>query len=203
MGGIGLFLGGCASSGLAPAPAIVPSGPPTTTAEKIAAHAVEQSGWGTRYDASYKRLAYPNGDVPRERGACTDVVVRALRHVGYDLQKLVHEDARRNRRRYPRIERLDTNIDHRRCPNLVAYFRAYGTELKTDAPWSEWRAGEIVFWKLPYGADHVGIVTGTRAADGRPWVVHNIAGTAHEDTISAWRIVGRFRFPKVPAASRR
>lgn len=164
--------------------------------ERVAAHAVSQAGWGTRYDASYQRLKYPNGDVPRDRGACTDVVIRALRSVGYDLQKLVHEDAKAHRRRYPRIERLDPNIDHRRCPNLVVYFRTYGKGLKKDAPWRDWQPGEIVFWKLPNGLDHVGVVAEPRNPDGKPWVVHNIAGTAHEDAITAWQIVGRFRFPK-------
>jgi uncharacterized protein YijF (DUF1287 family) len=164
--------------------------------DRIAAHAVKQASWGTKYDASYRKLAYPGGDVARDRGACTDVVIRALRSVGYDMQKLVHEDARKNRKRYRRIERLDWNIDHRRCPNLAVYFKTYGKSLDQGAAWRDWQPGEIVFWKLGNGLDHVGVVTGVRGGDGRPWVVHNIAGTAHEDAITNWKIVGRYRFPR-------
>ena len=177
-------------------PAEPPPWTPETVQDRIAKHAVAQSTWGTNYDASYARLSYPGGDVPRLRGACTDVIVRAMRSVGYDLQKLIHEDAKRNPGRYPRIDKLDRNIDHRRCPNLVAYFRKYGQKLSFEVAYSEWKPGEIVFWKLPNGLDHVGIVTSVRNREGRPWVVHNIAGTAHEDALNNWQIVGRYRFPK-------
>lgn len=166
--------------------------------ERIAAHAIEQTTWGTRYDARYERIAYPNGDVPRSRGVCTDVVIRALRSVGYDLQRLIHEDARKHPRRYPRIDRLDRNIDHRRCPNQVAYFRAYGRTIShnTARPtWSDWKPGDIVFWVLDNGRDHVGIVTAKREPNGKPWVVHNLGGTRHENVLTQWRLVGRFRFP--------
>lgn len=186
------FLAACAP----PAPPTPWTPVPSKTGDRIAAHAVDQSKWGTNYDASYKRLAYPGGDVARDRGACTDVVIRALRSVGYDLQKLVHEDAKKNRRRYPRIDRLDTNIDHRRCPNLVAYFKTHGKELDKEAAWRDWQPGDVVFWKLLGGLDHVGVVTGVRNSDGKPWVVHNIAGTAHEDALTNWKIVGRYRFPR-------
>lgn len=166
--------------------------------ERIAAHAIEQTTWGTRYDARYERIAYPNGDVPRSRGVCTDVVIRALRAVGYDLQRLIHEDARSHPRRYRRIDRLDRNIDHRRCPNQVAFFRAHGRTLSHDvarARWSDWKPGDIVFWILDNGRDHVGIVTSSRDRDGKPWVVHNLGGTRHESVLTKWRLVGRYRFP--------
>lgn len=163
---------------------------------KIASNAVRQLAWKTVYNASYARLAYPGGDVPKDRGACTDVVIRALRPLGYDLQKLVHEDAKAHPSRYPAIQHLDPNIDHRRCPNLVAYFRAHGKSLSIKAPWRQWQAGEFVFWKLPgTNRDHVGVVSATRNPNGRPWVIHNIAGIAHEDAMERYRIVGRYRFP--------
>jgi uncharacterized protein YijF (DUF1287 family) len=171
---------------------------PLSTGEKIATHAIEQTTWGTVYDPAYVRLRYPNGDLPRTMGVCTDVVIRALRSVGKDLQKLIHEDAKKHPTRYSRIEKLDRNIDHRRCPNQAAFFKAHGKQLSHAYKASSaqaWKPGDFVFWKLPNGRDHVGVVTMRRNADGKPWVVHNLGGTRHEDVLTEWKLVGRFRYP--------
>lgn len=167
--------------------------------DRIARHAITQTSWGTVYDPAYVRIPYPNGDLPRTRGVCTDVVIRAMRTVGKDLQKLVHEDIRRSNRSYPHISRPDTNIDHRRCPTLKVFFRRNGltlTNVADPSTFKHWRPGDIVFWKLDSGLDHVGIVTWPELAGGRPMVVHNLGGTRHEDVLTAWRIVGHFRYPK-------
>lgn len=176
---------------------VLQTGAPTS--ELIARHAISQTTWNTVYDPAYVRIPYPNGDLPRTRGVCTDVIIRALRSVGRDLQRLVHEDIVRNRRSYPHISRPDTNIDHRRCPALKIFLRRHGTTLTTTADSStfkQWKPGDIVFWKLDSGLDHVGIVTWPNVAGGPPLVVHNLGGTRHEDVLTSWKIVGHFRYPK-------
>jgi len=164
-----------------------------TAHDKIVASALDQATWGTRYDASYASLKYPGGDVPRDRGACTDVVIRSLRSAGYDLQKLVHEDIVHSRSLYPKYSGQkgpDTNIDHRRCKNLVVFFKRHGIQPKT------WSPGDFVFWKLNSGLDHVGVLVNEKGKSGNWMVVHNIAGTAKEDVLNAWQIVGHYRYPK-------
>ncbi|RYG69872.1 DUF1287 domain-containing protein [bacterium] len=157
---------------------------------------------GDVYDQSYRSLPYPNGDVPRGRGACTDVVIRALRAVGYDLQRLIHQDKRRFPSAYPRQSqhsKLDKNIDHRRVVNQVVYFARYGqtlTTLTTASTRSQWRAGDIVAWKFANGLDHIGIISDKTNPRGWPLVIHNVGGCAENDVLNKWRIVGHFRFPK-------
>ena len=111
--------------------------------------------------------------------------------MGYDLQRLVHEDARRNRKAYPMIRRLDPNIDHRRVPNLVVFFTRHGLS-SGDA---HWRPGDFVRWKLPSGRDHVGILTDRRGPSGDWGVIHNLSRPAEDDCLHAWRVVGHFRYP--------
>lgn len=142
-----------------------------------------------QYTQEYFSIPYPGGDPPADKGACTDVVVRALRHAGHDLQQLVHEDARRVS--YPRIRKRDRNIDHRRCPNLVRFFSRFGRAAPLDR---DFRPGDVVFWKLPGGLDHVGVVSDTVVGD-RPKVIHNIWQTAEEDVLNKWPVVGHFRYP--------
>lgn len=146
-----------------------------------------------RYDASYQRLAYPGGDVAPDRGACTDVIVRAYRAVGVDLQKLVHEDAAAAPASYPRIQKLDKNIDHRRVPNLRVFFRRHGRSLPID---KDWRAGDIVTWKLPGGLDHIGVLTDHRGGSGNLMVIHNMNVCCEEDVLTAFTITGHYRYPK-------
>jgi uncharacterized protein YijF (DUF1287 family) len=167
-----------------------------------AAHA--QVGVTRYYDGSYVRLAYPGGDVPADRGVCTDVVIRALRAAGLDLQKLVHEDMRRNFAAYPRhwgLARPDRNIDHRRVPNLETWARRAGHALPVGTDPAAYRPGDLVSWRLPNGLPHIGLVSDRLAPDGsgRWLVVHNIgAGTRVEDVLFAWPPVGHFRVFRGP-----
>lgn len=154
---------------------------------------------GDVYDPSYVKLGYPNGDVAAGRGACTDVVVRALRGAGYDLQALVHRDMKAHRAAYPRRRgaRLDANIDHRRVPNLMRFLARSGTTLSRDgAARAQWRPGDIVCWRLPSGLDHIGIVSDRRNARGVPLAIHNLSACAEEDVLAAWTVQGHFRFPR-------
>lgn len=151
------------------------------------------------YDPAYVSLAYPNGDVPIERGVCTDVVIRALRATGTDLQRNVHEDMRQNFGAYPRkwgLKRPDRNIDHRRVPNLQTYFKRHGKSLPVTANAADYRPGDIVSWKLPNGLDHIGVVSdATVPGQARNAVIHNIGrGTEQEDVLLAWKITGHYRY---------
>jgi uncharacterized protein YijF (DUF1287 family) len=166
--------------------------------EKLLEGAERQVGVTVVYDGSYRRLAYPGGDVPPERGVCTDVVVRAYRNAGIDLQALVHEDLRRAFAAYPQLwgaRRPDRNIDHRRVPNLATFFARHGEVLPVSREAADYRPGEIVTWRLASGLPHIGIVS-ARLEGGRPLVIHNIgAGTVFEDVLFANPVTGRFRYP--------
>jgi uncharacterized protein YijF (DUF1287 family) len=172
-----------------------------------AAHA--QVGVTRHYDGSYVRLAYPGGDVPADRGVCTDVVIRALRATGLDLQKAVHEDMRRDFAAYPALwglRRPDRNIDHRRVPNLETWLRRAGHALPVSGRASDYQPGDLVTWRLPGGLPHIGVVSDRRARDGsgRLLVVHNIgAGTRVEDVLLAWPPHGHFRLFREAAAPAR
>jgi uncharacterized protein YijF (DUF1287 family) len=180
---------------------------PRTAAERTVNGAKAEARRGVFYDASYCTIAYPGGDVPPDRGACTDVVVRSLRAAGHDLQRLIHEDMRRNFRRYPQrygLSAPDANIDHRRTPNHITFFRRHGLDLTTrtagDAA-KEWKPGDIVYWKLPSGMGHCGVLSNVRGRHGLPMVIHNMGVTRQEDVLAAWEITDHFRYP--PAARRR
>lgn len=168
--------------------------------------AEKQVGVTVVYDGSYRRLAYPGGDVPLERGVCTDVLVRAYRHAGIDLQVLVHEDMRRAFDAYPKawgLSHPDRNIDHRRVPNLATFFTRHGEKLPVPRDAADYRPGEIVTWRLPNGLPHVGLVS-ARRANGRPLVVHNIGrGAVFEDVLLAWPVTGRWRYPPATASTPR
>lgn len=156
-----------------------------------------QVGVTLGYDGSYRRLDYPGGDVPIETGVCTDVLVRAFRALGFDLQLAVHEDMRAHFARYPQdwgLSRPDRNIDHRRVPNLETWLRRRGAALpRSDDP-ADYQPGDIVSWRLPGGLPHIGIVS-DRRVDGRPLILHNIGAGAHEeDVLFAYRIEGHFRW---------
>ncbi|GAB3735575.1 DUF1287 domain-containing protein [Silanimonas algicola] len=169
-----------------------------------------QIGVTVAYDASYARLAYPGGDVPVERGVCTDVVIRALRSVGVDLQRAVHEDMRANFARYPQgwgLAAPDRNIDHRRVPNLETYFRRHRWVVAAGEPV---RPGDVLSWRLPDGRPHIGVVSDRRGASGAWTVIHNIGrGAREEDVAGLWWQTGHFRKPReasgegvAPGASR-
>lgn len=170
-------------------------------AEKFVAAAVALQNPGVVYDPSYRRMAYPNGDVPSSTGVCADVVVRAYRGIGIDLQKRVHEDMAQHFALYPKTwhrTKPDTNIDHRRVPNLATFFRRNGKTLKITSNPKNYAPGDIVTWNLKsHGAlPHIGIVTDRRSADGsRPLMMHNVGGgQVLEDVLFAYPVTGHFRY---------
>jgi len=171
-----------------------------TPTQELVSAARAQIGVTLRYDPSYQRLAYPNGDVPLERGVCTDVVIRAYRQLGIDLQKLVHEDMRAHWIAYPhptkwKLKRPGTNIDHRRVPNLATFFRRHGTTITPGSDPHRFRPGDLVVWELPYGLPHIGIVADRATPAGTPLVVHNIgSGTKMEDVLFAFTIKAHYRY---------
>ncbi|HJY78062.1 MAG TPA: DUF1287 domain-containing protein [Burkholderiales bacterium] len=162
---------------------------------EIARAAEGQVGITVTYDPAYVRLAYPAGDVPADRGVCSDVVVRAFRRIGVDLQVEVHEDMTRHFDAYPRAWGLrapDPNIDHRRVQNLMKYFQRSGRALLAGA---RFEPGDVVAWRLPNRLYHIGIVAERRTSQGRPLVVHNIGqGTKVEDVLQAFDIIGHYRW---------
>lgn len=168
------------------------------TAARLVAAATAQIGVTTGYDGSYRRLAYPNGDVPAATGVCTDVLIRAYRALGIDLQARVHEDMRRAFAAYPQrwgLRGPDRSIDHRRVPNLQAYFARHGTTLAISDAAGDYAAGDIVTWDLGGGIPHIGLVS-DRRVDGRPLVIHNIgAGVQLEDILFEYTITGHYRYP--------
>jgi uncharacterized protein len=153
------------------------------------------------YDPSYMVIPYPNGDVAPDRGVCTDVVIRAYRKMGIDLQKEVHEDMRAHFNLYPKnwgLTRPDRNIDHRRVPNLMTFFTRHGTVKKISNNPNDYQPGDIVCWNLGGGITHIGIVTRRKSADGlRYMMVHNIGGgQVLDDCLFSWRIIGVYRYEK-------
>lgn len=150
------------------------------------------------YDPSYFKLSYPMGDVPADRGVCTDVVIRAYRRMGTDLQQLVHEDMQQHFSKYPGIwgaKTTDKNIDHRRVPNLMAFFRRQGAALPVSQQAADYQPGDLVCWDLGNGVTHIGIVSAKMAAGGRYGIVHNIgAGQVWEDCMFNWKIIGHYRY---------
>ncbi|PLP56876.1 DUF1287 domain-containing protein [Mesorhizobium loti] len=179
-----------------------PETQPWTT--RLVDAALGQVGVTVIYDPAYVRLDYPGGDVPAERGVCTDVVVRAYREAfKIDLQRLVNEDMRAAFSAYPKIwgrKQPDRNIDHRRVPNLETFFKRKGAALDIVEDPAAYRPGDLVTQRLPGNLPHIAIIAGQMTSDGRrPLVVHNIgAGAKVEDTLFAFRIVGHFRFSPDP-----
>ena len=165
---------------------------------KLVTAARAQTAITLTYDPSYRQIAYPMGDVPPERGVCSDVVIRAFRAIGIDLQQEVHRDMKRHFGAYPKswgLSAPDPNIDHRRVPNLATWFTRQGyARAVTDAP-SDYQPGDVVAWVLGNGRPHIGIVSSGRSHDGaRPLVIHNIGwGAQEEDVLFDYRITGHFR----------
>lgn len=165
--------------------------------QKVIEGAKRQVGVTRSYDPAYRRIAYPNGDVPLQTGVCTDVVIRAYRHAGTDLQVLVHEDMKSNFARYPRnwgLRGPDRNIDHRRVPNLATFFRRQGASLPVTRRGADYRPGDIVTWRLASGVPHIGIVSDVRRGD-RYLMLHNIgSGAQQEDVLFAYEVTGHYRW---------
>lgn len=173
---------------------------PEPWAEKLISAAEDQIGVTLVYDPAYVGLTFPNGDLPRQRGVCTDVIVRAYRDAfAFDLQKEVNDDMRANFTAYPKIwglTRPDRNIDHRRVPNLQTFFERRGASLPVSDRPADYLPGDIVSHMLPGNLPHMAIVTQYRSRDGkRPLIIHNIgAGTRLEDRLFDFPITGRYRF---------
>lgn len=177
-----------------------PSGA-TAPAEKLVSAALERTSHEVTYDGRYRRIPYPGGDVPDHIGVCTDLVVRVYRKLGIDLQKRVHEDMKAHFDLYPSkriwgMNAPDTNIDHRRVPNLQAFFKRNGQVLAVSDDSSNYHAGDLVTWMLPGSLPHIGIVTDrVNPETGDPLIVHNIgAGPKLEDMLFDYPITGHYRY---------
>lgn len=171
---------------------------------KLAKSAVAQTKIKVTYVPSYVQIKYPNGDVPANTGVCTDLVIRAYRELGVDLQKEVHEDMLKNFTAYPKLWKLktpDTNIDHRRVPNLMTFFTRKKAELEITNNAADYKPGDLVTWNLQNqkttsGITHIGIVSDKKKADGKRYLMaHNIgAGNELEDMLFLYTIIGHYRF---------
>jgi len=159
-----------------------------------------QIGVTRYYDSRYQRLTYPGGDVPIDRGVCTDVIIRAYRKFGVDLQVLVHQDMTSAWGEYPNLwhsKATDKSIDHRRVPNLATFFKRHGISIPLGKDPNSFLPGDIVTWQLSSGVPHIGMVSNERSKAGVPLVIHNIGwGTMLEDRLFDFKITGHYRYPK-------
>ena len=174
-------------------------GEPTDFSNKLIQAAIERTKHIVRYDGSYRKISYPNGDVPDNVGVCTDLVIRSYRKLGIDLQKDIHEDMKSNFGMYPKLWGLsnpDPNIDHRRVPNLQTLFKRKGILLPITKNPNDYVAGDMVSWMLPGNLPHIGIVIDSRSGDGsKPLIVHNIgSGPVIEDILFDYQITGHYRY---------
>jgi len=170
---------------------------------QLAAAALERTNESITYDPAYYKITYPGGDVPEGKGVCTDVVIRSYRALGIDLQQLVHEDMKQNFRIYPQLWNLqapDTNIDHRRVPNLQRFLNRFGEEIplaeEAKQKIDDFGYGDVVAWRLPHGATHIGIVVpGPGEQREEKWIVHNIgSGPKWEDKLLEYQLIGHYRY---------
>ncbi|HHL19066.1 MAG TPA: DUF1287 domain-containing protein [Thiothrix sp.] len=175
---------------------------PPTFFEKLSRAALERTTHTIIYDGRYVKIAYPMGDVSPYIGVCTDVVVRSYRQLGIDLQKLVHEDMKRAFKQYPSrklwgLKKTDTNIDHRRVPNLRVYFERHGESLVVTDKAEDYRAGDLVTWSLAPRKPHIGIVAEQFSMRNpqRRLMIHNIGnGPVLEDMLFRFKITGHYRY---------
>ena len=169
------------------------------TTTEIASCAEELTSQKVTYDPSYFSIPYPNGDVPSNKGVCTDVIIRTYRKVDIDLQKLVHEDMKLNFKLYPKIWGLkstDTNIDHRRVPNLMMFFSRKGQVKSITKNAKDYNPGDIITWSLGGGLTHIGIVSNIKSKfSNRYLIVHNIgASQVLEDCLFNFKIIGHYSY---------
>lgn len=168
--------------------------------KKVLESAVEQTTLTKTYDPAYVVLPYPNGDVPMEKGVCTDVVIRGFRKAGVDLQKEVHEDMKANFSLYPKkwgLSKADSNIDHRRVPNLQTFFTRKGKSLQITNKAENYKPGDVVAWDLDSkGTTHIGLVSNIWSETNKRYlIIHNIgSGTKAEDVLFDWKVIGHFRY---------
>lgn len=175
----------------------------TTFEEKLSNAAISIIDPSIDYDPAYISIKYPNGDVPKNKGVCTDVVIRAYRKLGIDLQKEVHEDMKANFSLYPNLKKwgmtnTDTNIDHRRVPNLEIFFERKGIKLLVTENANDYKTGEIVTWMINDKLPHIGIITNKKSSDGeRKLIVHNVGnGQVLEDCLFNYEIAGHYKYAK-------
>jgi len=179
--------------------AVVVSSVTVANPPALVSAARQQTRSAVVYDGTYTRIGYPMGDVPLNRGVCTDVVIRAYRAIGIDLQVLIHEDMSAHFGLYPRLwglSQADTNIDHRRVPNIQRFLERAKAKVDSGGSGVKYLPGDLVTWMLPGNLPHIGIVSDQLAADsGRPLIIHNIgAGPAEEDMLFAYPITGHYRY---------
>jgi len=172
---------------------------PKSFAEKLSNAAISIIDDKIVYTPSYVSIKYPNGDVPAKTGVCTDVIIRAYRKLGIDLQKEVHEDMKANFSKYPKtwgLSKTDTNIDHRRVPNLEVFFERKGEKLIASQNASDYKTGDLVTWMINGKLPHIGIVTHLKSEDGkRNLIVHNVGGgQVLQNCLFSYDIVGHYRF---------
>lgn len=168
-------------------------------ANRLSSAALTLTAQHVMYDPAYFTIAYPNGDVPAGKGVCTDVVIRAYRKLGIDLQQKVHEDMRANFKLYPKtwgLKQPDKNIDHRRVPNLMVFFSRFGDVKPVTGNAKDYAPGDIVCWNLGGSITHIGLVVNTKSPDGqRPMIVHNIGGgQVLEDCLFKFKIIGHYTY---------
>jgi uncharacterized protein YijF (DUF1287 family) len=169
--------------------------------KRLVAAALERTHHSVRYVSAYVRIPYPGGDVPADTGVCTDEIIRSYRAVGVDLQKEVHEDMAQNFSAYPNKRRWllahpDSNIDHRRVPNLMVFFQRKGEALPITSRAGDYAPGDLVTWDLGGGVPHIGIVVDQKSgSSGHYMVVHNIGeGPKMEDVLFNWKVTGHYRY---------
>lgn len=202
-----VLLGACLAAALGVAQTRQASGNPQQEfLDKFVAAAIERTNHSVKYVSAYVHLDYPGGDVPTDTGVCSDEVIRAYRAVGVDLQKEVHEDMVKNWPEYPpkakwHQTRPDSNIDHRRVPNLMVFFSRKGESLPISLRAEDYSPGEIITWDLGGNVPHIGILVNVRSAEsGRFLIVHNIGeGPKMEDVLFSWKITGHYRYFGPPA----
>jgi uncharacterized protein len=173
---------------------------PKTFEEKLSNAAISIIDENVVYTPDYVSIKYPNGDVSAKTGVCSDVVIRAYRKLGIDLQKEVHEDMKANFLKYPTkwgLKKTDTNIDHRRVLNLEVFFTRKGKKLEVSDNPNDYKTGDIVTWMIGGKLPHIGIVTHKKSKEGNPMIVHNVgSGQVAEDCLFSWEIVGHFKYGK-------
>lgn len=171
-------------------------------ATKLARAALDRTAHLVRYEPAYVSLPYPGGDVPADTGVCTDEVIRAYRAIGFDLQKLVHEDMKEDFNAYPKqwgLRRPDSNIDHRRVPNLQTFFKRHGAALPvTDRP-EAFIPGDLITCTVPPHLPHIAMVVPAPDGGSKPWIVHNIGrGPQLEDRLFEFPLTGHYRWHPQP-----
>ena len=174
-------------------------GAPPSHAKDLVEAAIERTQHQVTYDGGYRVISYPMGDVPEEIGVCTDVVIRAYHTLGVDLQQLVHEDMQSHFLKYPNhwgLHKPDSNIDHRRVPNLQTFLTRHGTVLPITSEGLDYEAGDLVTWTVANHLPHIGIVTDQLVpGSNRPMIVHNIGESPKlEDRLFEFPITGHYRY---------